>query len=277
MKTFRKILALLLAAVMMLSLSACGTFELKLAKGMKNLAEYENFHADVSLSMSYGVEFLGRTLDLGTDINYAADIQKEPFKMSMRTDVSLMDINGTLYGYMENQGNSCVVAASADGEEWNSETVDAPELPDSGEAAAIGVALSKYLGNFRKAGNTEQVGGSEAQRYDGSISGSDLKELLEVTGGADKLDDELEGGYNPAMIDDDCEIPMALWLDRKTGVILKAEAELGSIIEGIVRETVRTELELPEDVELNINVSSAYLSIRLSQFDAVDEIRSPLK
>lgn len=284
MKTLKKVLAITLALALVLCLSGCGSFERSIMKGAKKMQELNSLHMDLTLDMSLNVGIMGENMDMDLKATNSADIQTSPKKLLMETTADVMGEKQTVYIYVEQNGDTFTAAASPDGNYW--ESADDIELDASAAEGLIdpkaGIALlAKYASSFEKV-SAENVVGYDTVRYDGVITSDDFKELFALVdiaqlAGADvdlteeemaQIKEALKGPFN---------VPCSIWLDGKTGMIIRYDIDLtemiGSIIETMLaQELVGTEAE---ELGLEIKVNNMKLSTVMSQFDAVEEIVRP--
>ena len=76
MKPVKKAFALLLALLLVLSLSACSA--LGAAKTLRKMQKLDSYHVDCSVDMSLGIGMMDDTMDLDFTFAGDADVQRDP-------------------------------------------------------------------------------------------------------------------------------------------------------------------------------------------------------
>lgn len=272
MNKLKKILVLILTLSMLLSLSACGSFEMSLVKGAKNMAKLSSLHADAELSIKYGATVIGHDLETEIDLSASQDIEPSPLRFRGEASVEILGNEITAYDYGELTDGSMVIAVSRDGEEWNAERTDGVSTPSGGGIAAVAAGAAKYLSDFEKSDEALIIGGRETRRYDGTITGEELREILSITGAADKLRETMGENFSIGMIDESCSMPVSVWLCRKTGMILKAEADVTGLMQMFSGYILDELTGIGSD---DLGIRESLLSIRLGGFDQMPPIQRP--
>lgn len=273
MKKLKKAAALLLAAALMLSLSACGSFETKMAKATAKMSELESCHMDMDMQLNMAMSVMGQDLDLDVSGICSIDEQQEPLRMKMDMDVSTMGFSQRLLFYMEKSGDDFTTYISPDGgDSWIKETVEAEDMPEQTDKGNSLMLFADCAASFKKAG-TETVLGSDATRYDGELTGEDIEKALELSGAEETLSESLE-------MDDISQLgsmPCSIWIDNRSGMIVRCDMDATLLMQSLMTAVMDKALDTPEtqgvDVEMEINTVT--VSMVLSQFDRVDEIEIP--
>ena len=301
MKTCRKLLAIGLALLMLLSLSACGMSDLPLIKAGIAFAGLNSFHLepDGTLAMTIRIPDYGVDTDLRCTVEGDIDYRSDPlaFSADLRVKALAMGEEETLelLAFGEDRDGDFVVAYSADGGgTWEEKTLGKTKeilssMPDAAnlgvsDILALGKQLGDVVGGFTKAG-LEHVNGRSAARYDTVIR---LGKFLETEAGrqsflqgmAEAMDLDpaaLAGMIDPAAIAD---MPFSLWLDDAGGRIVKAQLDLTDtmrslLASGLLDSLLASETGL-EGASYSMELTELRLAAVLSQFDAVGEISRPL-
>lgn len=301
MKTCRKLLAIGLALLMLLSLSACGMSDLPLIKAGITFARLNSFHLapDVTLAMTVRIPDYGVDMDLRCTVEGDIDYRSDPlaFSADLRVKALTMGEEETLelLAFGEDRDGDFVVAYSVDGGgTWEEKTVGKTKeilsaMPDAAslgvsDILALGKQLGDVVGGFSKTG-LEHVNGRSAARYDTVIR---LGKLLETEAGrqsflqgmAEAMDLDpaaLAETIDPAALAD---MQLSLWLDDAEGRIVKAQLDLTDtmrslLASGLLDSLLASQTGL-EGVSYSMELTELRLAVVLSQFDAVGEIGRPL-
>lgn len=282
MKNLKKILALLLALSMLLCLSACGSFEKKMAKSAAKMGQLKSMHMDADFTLDTDIGIMGQSVNMDTTLKAGIDLNTEPFAMKMDLTVAAMGTEENAQVYVVDEGGQRIAYTSDDGgKTWERGEVDdfelgARDININGTLALI----SEWAESFEAAGE-EKIGGSTATKYSGNIDSASLVKLMISSGANEMLESSL--GVD---LDDDAaaalsDVPVSIWIDNKSGMIVRIDMELTELMQSMVSSIIAEVLEdtLEDsglgDLPLEIKVNSAIESIKFSQFDAVGTIELP--
>lgn len=284
MKKTKKFIVLALALAMIVSLSACGSFETSIMKGAKKMQELESLHMDMMMDVGLNISVMGQGMPIDLKVTNSADVQTSPQKMLMEIGADIMGEKQTMHLYVEQDGDKFLAASSYDGVDWESEEtmeMEADVIAEKVDPKAGIALLAKYASNFEKV-SSENVLGYDTIRYDGVITSEDLMELVDLLSvaqlagtGVDLSEEELaqikealKGPYS---------VPCSIWLEGKSGMIIRYDIDLTEMVGAIIEPMLAQEIAGTEAEELGmkIDVGNMKLSISFSQFDAIDEIQRP--
>ena len=284
MKKTKKFIVLALALAMILSLSACGSFETSIMKGAKKMQELESLHMDMLMDVGLSVGVMGQEMPIDMKITNSADVQTTPQKMLMEVGADIMGEKQTMHLYVEQDGNTTLAASSFNGVDWVSEgtaEIDAENIAEQIDPKAGIALLAKYGSNFEKA-SSENVLGYDTIRYDGVITSEDLMELVDLLSvaqfagtGVEMTEEELteikntlKGPYN---------VPCSIWLEGKSGMIIRYDIDFTEMVGTVIETMIAQEIAGTEAEELGmkIDVRNLKLSVSFSQFDEIGEIQRP--
>lgn len=286
MKKTRKIAALLLALVLMLSLSACGSFETKMARAAQKMSKLESMRMDMDMDMTIGMSLFGESLDLDGKMTTKADIFTDPLKMRVRTSVEALDSAEESLSYMEKDGDDYTLYVSPDGgESWVSRTVDGEDLPAPAATKEQIALLLKWGASFEESGK-ETIRGSEATVYSGFIPGEDVAAAIEASGALDALAEVLEMDLGEADFSGLGDIPATIALDDRSGMVVRYTMDLtdvmGSVMDKLLDQLLQAiseeaglgELDL-KGLGLEISIGEVFVNAELYDFDSVEPFEMP--
>lgn len=277
MKKIKKAAALLLAAVMLLSLAACGSFETRMAKAANRMGKLESLHMDMDMKIDMSVSTKGQSLNMNMSVTGGMDMQTEPMRMKMDMTLSAMGFSQQILSYMEKTGEEYTVYASMDGgSTWEQETVDADEAPAQVNMMDGLKLFADCASSFKEAG-TEDVLGSAATRYDGELTGEDMKKAMEISGADELLSQSLGTEIDGDDISRMGSIATSVWIDNKSGMIVRYDMDMTQIMQNLMAELMDELFNVPgtEGLEIEMEISGVTVSVVLSQFDQVGEIEIP--
>lgn len=273
MRKIKKAAALLLAAALMLSLSACGSFETKMAKAAAKMSRLESYHMDMDMQLSMAMSVMGQDLNLDVSLDGGMDMQLEPLRMKMDMDMSTLGFSQRILCYMEKVEDECTVYVSTDeGDSWTKETVDIDAVPAQADKGKGLVLFADCAASFKKAG-TETILGSDATRYDGEITGEDIEKALELSGAEETLSESLGMDDVSQLGSMSCSI----WIDNRSGMIVRYDMDVTQLMQSIMTAAMAKALDMPElqGVNMDMEIERVTMSMVLSQFDRVGEIKMP--
>lgn len=296
MKAIKKLLALALAALMLLSLSACGMSDLPLIKAALKLVQLNNLHIDPEgeLGMSINIPAYGMDMNLRFTAEGGVDYCADPLGFSADLRVHAMDEDLRLLAYGEDRSGDFVVEYSTDGgASWEEETLGkTAEIAESisktsdlslSDIIALGKNLGGAFSGFAKAGQ-ERVNGQSATRYDAGFSLRTVveseearKAFLEGMAEAMRRDaDELAGMIDLSTLED---LQLSLWLNDADARIVKLQLDLTDAMHSLLAsgrlDSVMASQAGLEGIGFSMDVSSMRLALTLSNFDGVGRITRP--
>ena len=119
--------------------------------------------------------------------------------------------------------------------------------------------------------------GAEAVRYDGVITGSEVKKVMELTGAGDMLSRNLGVTLSDEDFSNLGDIPASVWIDKETGMLVRYDMDMTSVVRSVLPELVGglTNSLALKNLSSNLEVSSASFSAVLSRFNQVGEVTIP--
>lgn len=281
MKNLKKILALLLALSMLLCLSACGSFERKMAKSAANMGQLKSMHMDVDFALDMELAVMGQSMDVDAAIKAGIDLNTEPFAMKMDMDVEAMGISQQAQIYIVDEAGERMAYASDDGgKTWERGTVEV-DVDVNGMSVKDSLALlSKWADSFEKAGE-EKINGSATTKYSGQIDAASLVQLIDASG----ADDALESSLGLELDSDDAaalkDVPVSIWIDNKSSMVVRVDVDVTELMQSLLSEAIDEVIDdVLEDsglagLPLDIKLGAATASVNLSEFDEVGKIELP--
>lgn len=281
MKKLKKLLALLLALSMLLCLSACGSFERKMAKSAANMGQLKSMHMDVDFALDMELAVMGQSMDVDAAIKAGIDLNTEPFAMKMDMDVEAMGISQQAQIYIVDEAGERMAYASDDGgKTWERGTVEV-DVDVNGMSVKDSLALlSKWADSFEKAGE-EKINGSATTKYSGQIDAASLVQLIDASG----ADDALESSLGLELDSDDAaalkDVPVSIWIDNKSSMVVRVDVDVTELMQSLLSEAIDEVIDdVLEDsglagLPLDIKLGAATASVNLSEFDEVGKIELP--
>ncbi len=296
MKYGKKILAILLTALMLLSLSACGLSDIPVIKGVVSFIQLTSFHAvpECEVGVTVKVPAFGMSMDFDITADGAIDYCCDPLCFSADLNLVLLDESRRVLAYGEDVNGDFVIEYSVDGgATWEQTTLaktdeildgmDRVSTLDLSDLIDLGKQIGDMLGGFTKNGE-EPVNGTTAVRYDAPIRLSVLLQnelaqgaLLEGIAESANMDAAaIAELFDPASVGD---AMLSLWLDDKSGNLVKAQLDLTdalrSLIESeIFRAMVASEAGL-DGTEFSLGLDTVRVAVTLSAFDNIGDISRP--
>ena len=127
MRRIRKAAALLLAVLMLLSLSACGSFGTRAARAAAKMSALESLHMDLDVQLGLKLSLLGRDMDMGMSMTGGTDMQRSPMRMLSDMTVEVIGVKQKMLNFMERREDGYMVSVSTDGGATWSERLTSPE------------------------------------------------------------------------------------------------------------------------------------------------------
>lgn len=307
MKGQKRTFALFLAAALLFGLCGCGMFSTRMARAVQKMSKLESlrFELDASLELALTeepwkdetaeeegeeeeesdspleeeeesgspIESEKRSLPIRGGFAGSGALYTDPLRLELETLLSLpgLESRQIIYGekeesayYFYSRANEGSIWQKQGLAEWSGGKVNG--LKYLVEAAAF----------FEEAG-VETVGGREAQRYDGVFPGDFLAGLFALYHVRDFLCDGLGLQLAEGVLEEPEAIPASIWLDMKSGMILRLDADLGDFARRFAERQLQQTREALglESLGLGLELEELHVSLRLSDFDAAGDFQIP--
>jgi len=272
MKKTKRILVFAILAAMLLSLCGCGMFRTRVAKAAIKMSKLDSLHADVEMQIGMGISLLGQDVNADAAITGGADIQRDPERVyvNLMAEVAGFEQNLLFYGVGRDDGFD--VYSSADsGESWTKDSIENDDSSKSSKAdgKSVFLLLSDSAASFKEYGK-EKVNGSDAIRYNGKITSDELRQALELANAKQALEESLDVELDDDVFEDLGDVPVSIWIDVKSGMIVRIEMDMSDVMQGLVPVLVDKAMEKTDvGIGVNTKVYEVTVSITLSEFDAV--------
>lgn len=272
MKKTNRILVFAILAAMLLSLCGCGMFRTHVAKAAIKMSKLESLHADVEMQIGMGISVLGQDVNADATVTGGADIQRDPERVyvNMNAEVAGFEQNMLLYA-VGRDGGADVYSSADSGESWTKDSIENDDSSKSSKAdgKSVFLLLSDSAASFKEYGK-EKVNGSDAIRYNGKITSDELKQALELADVKQSLEESLDVELDDDVFEDLGDVPVSIWIDVKSGMIVRVEMDMSDVMQGLVPVLVDKAMEKTDvGIGVNTKVYDATVSITLSEFDAV--------
>ena len=272
MKKAKRILVFAILAAMLLSLCGCGMFRTHVAKAAIKMSKLESLHADVEMQIGMGISVLGQDVNADATVTGGADIQRDPERVyvNMNAEVAGFEQNMLLYA-VGRDGGADVYSSADSGESWTKDSIENDDSSKSSKAdgKSLFLLLSDSAASFKEYGK-EKVNGSDAIRYNGKITSDELRQALELANAKQALEESLDVELDDDVFEDLGDVPVSIWIDVKSGMIVRIEMDMSDVMQGLVPVLVDMAMEKTDvGIGVNTKVYDATVSITLSEFDAV--------
>lgn len=272
MKKTKRILVFAILAAMLLSLCGCGMFRTRVAKAAIKMSKLESLHADVEMQIGMGISVLGQDVNADADVTGGVDIQRDPERVyvNMTAEVAGFEQNLLLYA-VGRDGGADVYSSADGGESWTKGSIENDDSSKSStvDGKSLFLLLSDSAASFKEYGK-EKINGSDAIRYKGEITSDELKQALELANVKQSLEESLDVELDDDVFADLGSVPVSIWIDEKSGMIVRVEMDMSDVMQGLVPVLVDKSLEKADiGIGVNTKVYDVTVSITLSEFDAV--------
>ena len=272
MKKAKRILVFAILAAMLLSLCGCGMFRTRVAKAAIKMSKLDSLHADVEMQIGMGISLLGQDVNADAAITGGADIQRDPERVyvNLMAEVAGFEQNLLFYGVGRDDGFD-VYSSVDSGDSWTKGSVENDDSSKSSKAdgKSVFLLLSDSAASFKEYGK-EKVNGSDAIRYNGKITSDELRQALELANAKQALDESLDVELDDDVFEDLGDVPVSIWIDVKSGMIVRVEMDMSDVMQGLVPVLADKAMEKADiGIGVNTKVYEVTVSITLSEFDAV--------
>ena len=278
MKKAKRILVFAILAAMLLSLCGCGMFRTHVAKAAIKMSKLDSLHADIEMQIGMGISVLGQDVNADAAITGGADIQRDPERVyvNLMAEVAGFEQNLLFYG-VGRDGGFDVYSSADSGDSWTKDSIENDDSSKNSKAdgKSLFLLLSDSAASFKEYGK-EKINGSDAIRYKGEITSDELKQALELANVKQSLEESLDVELDDDVFADLGSVPVSIWIDEKSGMIVRVEMDMSDVMQGLVPVLVDKSLEKADiGIGVNTKVYDVTLSVTLSEFDAV-QVTKPM-
>lgn len=282
MKFYKKLIGIVLAMIMVFSVAACGgggetpaakdgqTPEEIIEQAQSKMRELTSVESEMSMDM--GMSMGEESVNIKTKADMVTFTDPMKLKMTM-----IMDMGEQLGGVQkmeiyaeEVDGNTTMYMNAMDS--WYKQAVPAEQLAEYDTQDNLITYLDNSTG-LNEAGK-EQVNGTEATKYEGVISGSKMKEVLEASGALDDLQPMLAGTDLEAsdIYEGLSDIKVSICVDTE-GYPVKYEMDMKDMMQGLMDKIAQA--GGTEGAEQNISVDNFKISITSKNFNNAADFEIP--
>ena len=283
----KKVLALIMALVMIFSLSACGRFEMKMASALTQLQNADSVSAETILDVNVGIQMGTETMDIPVENHAVSVINTKPLKVHTNAQTSIAGgdaFNSELYIVQRSDKLSLYFRNETD----NKWSVSSTKMPVSATipAGAFGrtVAMSQISSYFTEAEPSKKNLISD-YIFEGIIPGSAVNAFLERTNSKAKLAEAL-GGIDVNALDFSRfgDLPVSIVINKDSVVITQIRMDLTDWLNAALKIAMAESAK--EDSKLEVinglmqlgtefTINSAFLTINLSDYNSAGTVVIP--
>ena len=297
MKKIKKLGAVLLASVFMISTVACGSTgsggtdstdtqkisaEERLADSQKKMADVESVH--MSMDMNIGMKIQtedAKEQEVNMNTTSEIDMFQNPLKMKMAMTMDLgdllgaeaedlegIDTNQTMEMYMDEVDGKAMMYMTMFGQ-WLKQEMDLSELTqyDTEEMAKL---YTDGLSDVKEVG-TEEINGETTTKIEGVINGDSVQKILAASGMEDYMTEAsgLDQETLDQLLSEITDFKMAIWLNEDNYMV-KVEEDLTEMI-NVMMENM---LEGTEDAG-SVTYTAFKMIATYSKFNQVEDFTIP--
>lgn len=303
MKKRNKFLALLLAATLSISVSACGSQDAGsgTASGTGNASQEETSQGDdkdsgkdasaalaTATENMNGVKSMNAKMEVNFDMEAQADGESQSMSTATTIDMSCFydpllikaDLkvdagelgSTTATSYIEADDSGKYTVYTNDGTNWQSQSVELTAVEQYNAAENMKQYMSDSY-HFEPDG-TEEVNGANAFKFKGAITGDDMKDAILSSGALNSLASlGMDASQAESMMKDISEIPIILWIDEAELYPVKYEVDMTDAMNTLMSNMIEA---LGEDMQgATIKIPKMEMTMTCSDFNSVEEFSIP--
>lgn len=304
MKKRSRILAVLLTAALSMSLAACGkgsadsktagdapaaetqeeasdasgeaeepeTAADPFAEAQKVMTDIQSLEATMVMEMDMVVSANGEEQSMESVTTMDMSCIYDPLLMRMDVTVDAGEAGSAQTSmYVENTDDACMAYLN-DGTAWQSQPISVTDL----DQYDFSTDMETYLNgnyNFQEAG-TDEVEGASAYKYEGTISDSEMKDLVRSSGALDSVDKlGIDTSQIDSMLNELGELKVDLWIDAETFYPVKYEIDMTETMDTLMSKLVEAMGEQGEG--LTMSIPKLVISMTCRNYNAVAEFAVP--
>lgn len=256
-------------------------FDVAIAEANEKLQQVKSMHLDMEMTMGLTVNFsmgeMNQTVPMDIHMLYVMDIITDPYVAKMDLSLSGMgheEQKGTIYATRDGE-NTILYTSDDEGVTWKKSTnPQEGQLPQSPDATLN--MFSGAAANIQLIG-TEEVNGKTASVYAGTIDGKFLQEILDSTAAAGELTEAMGADMSAEALADLSDIQVTVKIDQESGLPVQYTIDMADAMKDLMHAALVASMggELPEGIEMELDMSAMVIDMVLSNFDAVEPIEIP--
>ncbi len=256
-----------------LTLTGCGKEDASavILKAQENLQGISSMSYDMTVDIN--MESQGETLYVTTTA--AADYILQPLQMKLEMTASMNGTDGiTSTSYLKEENGVRKLYTGLDtGSQlfWQASQVEDMNSYTQYNASANLELYLSYAQSF-EAKEEETVAGAETIRYDGLVPGETLGQVLDSSGITSQLEDlGFSLSDQEALLTEKEGLPISIWIEKETGMAVKYEMDMTSLMQDIVSDIASGDSPFPAD----LTVSRMFVSMTIRDINNIDAIEIP--
>lgn len=235
MRKMNRIAALLAAAILALSMTACGGSqsgggEDPLAAAQKNMDAAASMDAVMTMNME--LEAGGETMKTVTSMDMT--MFSEPLRMKVEAATEAAGQSAVISIYAEEVEDGSYMLYMNDGTDWYSTAATAEDLGQY----EVNESMSAYIesaSSFKQEG-TETVDGVSAYKYTGVITGQNMQDVIKESGSLNSLSSL---GFSEDQMDEMLsglgDIPVTLWISEADLYPVRYDMDMTAVMDGLMK------------------------------------------
>ena len=253
-------------------------FSVAIADANEKLAKVNSMHMDMGITMDLTLTVtmgeLNQSMPLDMSMFYNMDVINEP--LTSRAEAVFNSGNESIQAliYTVRDGDNIVQYSSQDdGVTWKKSTNPTEEnLPQSPNAT-----IDLFSGMDAAITGTEEVNGKPATVYTGKVDGKRLQEILNSTGAAGEITEAVGTEMSEEEMANLSDIDVTVMIDKESGMPVRYIIDMADAMKDLMMAAMTASMggEIPEGIEVLIDVASMKIDITMSNFDAVEPIVIP--
>lgn len=284
----KKVWVLLMAAVMVVSLAACGgnagsgdsssksdqpDAKTIIADAAQKMKDAKSLNSD--MTMEIGMSANGKTM-ISMDTNMKISALEDPvllkIDMTMKGEsagTKLPETTANMYG-QDADGSTAIYMSADQGQNWFKQTVSSDDLSQYSAKDSMDMYLNSSS-NFKLTG-TEKINGSDAYKLEGEVSGDDIGSVLKDSGSLKQLTSLVPGMTEDELVKDAKAMPLTVWIDKESGYPVKYDMDMKDMMSGILDKALK---DAPANQKLTVDKMK--VSMTVSDFNKVEPFELPAK
>lgn len=267
----KKIIALLLMMVMILSMSACGTKNGKNSIGDVLTKAQENSNnaksMDVTGTMKITMSADGETLDMTTDMNMAIFTDPYKAKISMTLGMGVLGTQSTeMYLIPDEDKYYTYIQAN---NEWYKQEMNKSAF-ESSVSGYNSTVYTDILTECEKDFTMSEVeeDGKSLYKLEGKLTGESMKKLIEATGALDQLKDSGLDTSVASVYENAGDLKIVVYIQKDTYEFYKISMDMKEMMEGIMNNT-------STDASKTVTIDNCTMDMEYTNINSATEFELP--
>ena len=257
-------------------------FAVAIANANEKLSHVNSMHMDMimnmdmTITMAYGE--LKQSMPVDMNMTYSMDAVNDPYGLQADVSLSTSTNSESMSGkiYITREGDNLIqYITEDDGITWKKKVNPKEEQLPQSPSETLDLFSSEGV-NLQLIG-MEEVNGKPAKVYSGTIDGKLLQQILNSTGAMNELTEAMGADMSEEGLANLSDLDVTIMIDAESGLPVRYVIDMTNAMKDLMMTALMASMggEIPEGIEIDLDIAAMLIDMTMSNFDAVDPIVIP--